>query len=154
MVVCLIPGPNKGGNIDTWLFPLIEEMKSLDRGSQHTGLDAYTGEQFTLRAWLVNCSADGPQLAELNGMARPGNACRPCHHCTIKATKASTSNHHYVIHKEKHYLELPHRTGVKATVEKWSQIKGKTNREYTSRRLGMNITAQDGFLLPNNGSQC
>ena len=82
-------------------------------------------------------------------MARPGNVCRPCYYYTIKATKASTSNHYYVIHKEKHYLELPHRTGVKAIVEKWSQIKGKTNREYILRRLSINIIAQDNFLLPN-----
>ena len=55
-----------------------------------------------LRAWLINYSTNGPQRAELNRLANPGNAYRPCYDCTITSTRA-LNGHYYVVYNNQHF---------------------------------------------------
>jgi hypothetical protein len=78
----IIPGPKKPKDLDTFLRPLVDELKQLDSGVE--ALDANTGRTFMLRAWVTMVTGDGPAVAEVMGFKRPGNAFRPCRTCTIK----------------------------------------------------------------------
>ena len=78
----VIPGPKKPRNLDSFLRPLVEELKRLDDGAP--AFDANTGQTFTLRAWVTMVTGDGPAIADAIGFKRPGNAYRPCRHCMIK----------------------------------------------------------------------
>lgn len=70
MLSCLIPGPRKYKNLDSWLWPMVEEMKKL--GQHHTpfvGINASTQKRFCLRAHILNVAGDGIALAEAMGLA-------------------------------------------------------------------------------------
>jgi hypothetical protein len=47
----VIPGPQKHKDLDSFLYPLIEELKQLGQGIN--AYDSYNGRSFTLRAFLV-----------------------------------------------------------------------------------------------------
>src|SRR6266480_975642 len=92
----IIPGPKKPKDIDTFLHPMINELKQLNTGiSCH---DATTDSDFTLRAWVTIVTGDGPAAAEIMGFKRPGNAYRPCRHCLINGVLSSSSRTYYIPH--------------------------------------------------------
>jgi Transposase family tnp2/Domain of unknown function (DUF4218) len=81
----IIPGPKKPKDLDTFLRPLVDELKQLDCGVD--AFDASTGSSFTLKAWVTIVTGDGPGIADAIGFKRPGNAYRPCRSCMIKGEK-------------------------------------------------------------------
>jgi hypothetical protein len=91
----IIPGPNEHGDTSSFLFPLIEELQEL-----HGGVDCINGtrkqEMFTLRAWMVTVTGDGPAITKVSGMKRPGNAKSPCRFCNIKGTPRIRNNFYAV----------------------------------------------------------
>jgi Transposase family tnp2/Domain of unknown function (DUF4218) len=96
----IIPGPKKPKDLDTFLRPLVDELKQLDCGTE--AFDASSGRTFMLRAWVTMVTGDGPAIAEAIGFKRPGNAYRPCRHCTIKGQKQGESGKktYYVPHTD------------------------------------------------------
>ena len=50
MASMVIPGPQKLKELDTFLQPLVEELKRLDRGVE--AYDANTGFTFDLKTWV------------------------------------------------------------------------------------------------------
>ena len=68
----IIPGPKKPKNLDSFLRPLVDELKQLDYGVK--AFDANMGQEFILRAWVTMVTGDGPAIAEAIGFKRPGNA--------------------------------------------------------------------------------
>ena len=80
----VIPGPKKQANLDSFLVPLIDELKQLGEGLRCT--DA-ANREFTLRAWPILVTGDGPAIAEVTGFKYPGNAKFPCRFCDIEAKK-------------------------------------------------------------------
>ena len=65
LLCLLIPGPKKHGLLDTFLYPFVEEMKALDAGIPNI-YNSYTDSSFSLHAWLLFVSGDGPASAEGN----------------------------------------------------------------------------------------
>jgi hypothetical protein len=51
MTALVIPGPYKQGDIDSFLYPLVEELKELGAGIN--AYDAYRQQSFTLKAHAV-----------------------------------------------------------------------------------------------------
>jgi hypothetical protein len=52
ILLCLvIPGPRKHGDLDSFLYPLVEELKQLGDGVD--AYDAWRKQDFCLRAWPV-----------------------------------------------------------------------------------------------------
>jgi len=98
-IICpfIIPGPSKYKNLDSFLQPLVDELKIL--GSPHgiNTYSAYQGSNFRLRAYAVLFSGDGPAISEAIGMKAPGNAKKPCRFCEVEATQAP-NNHYYIPH--------------------------------------------------------
>jgi Transposase family tnp2 len=54
----IIPGPQKPKDLDTFLQPLVEELKLLDRGVE--AYDANTGSTFNLKAWVTMVTGNSP----------------------------------------------------------------------------------------------
>jgi hypothetical protein len=103
MASTIIPRPKKPKNIDTFLHPMVDELKQLN-----TGIDCYdaaTDSDFTLRAWVTIATGDGPAVADIMGFKRPGNAYRPCCHCLIKGVLSSSSRTYYVPHTHYNFTQ-------------------------------------------------
>lgn len=86
----VIPGPRKYKDLDSYLYPLIQELKSLGNGVD--AWDAHACKSFKLRAWVVLVTGDGPAVAEAMGLKRPGNAKTPCRSCTRSSEAAITKD--------------------------------------------------------------
>jgi Transposase family tnp2 len=82
LLVILIPGLKKHILVDTFLWPLVQEIKKLDNGINRV-YNAYTKDKFRLRAWIDLCCGDGPTKADILGMMNLGNAICPCLYCKI-----------------------------------------------------------------------
>ncbi|XP_042757967.1 uncharacterized protein LOC111879186 [Lactuca sativa] len=79
MMSLLIQGPKQPGNdIDVYLAPLIEDMKNLWSPGVEV-YDAYSGENFQLRAMIYCTINDFPAYGNLSGYSTKGaNACPIC----------------------------------------------------------------------------
>ena len=88
----MTPTPRKHKDLDSFLVPLIAELKELSTRVQDV-YNKHTSSQFTLHGDLVLVSADGPASADASGLKNPGNAKTPCHQCYIPGTRAE--NGHY-----------------------------------------------------------
>jgi hypothetical protein len=121
----LIPGPRKYKDLNTFLFPLVEELHILADGVADVKND-FTGESFDLRAHLILVSADGPASADAMGLKRPGNAIRPCHHCMIPGVNGADKegkSHYYVPHKDIQDLaNLPPRTQLRDLIDHFDAL--------------------------------
>ncbi|KAL6189043.1 hypothetical protein ACLB2K_040433 [Fragaria x ananassa] len=75
----IIPGPKAPGNdIDVYLAPLIDELKSLWEVGNET-YDMHAKDSFTLRAALLRTVHDFPGYANLSGWSTKGfKACPTC----------------------------------------------------------------------------
>ena len=106
----ILPGPKKPKNLDSFLRPLVDELKQLDKGV--TMIDGNTATPFVLRAWATMVTGDGPALAEAIGFKRPGNAIRPCRTCTIKAQQELNPGRkrtYYLPHTDYSFNSPPYR---------------------------------------------
>ena len=71
---------------------------------------------------MINISRDGPALVEVMGMANPGNAIRPCHYCTIRATRAPNGTY-YILHSAEELRgNLNYRHNLRAMMEELYSI--------------------------------
>jgi len=126
MVSCIIPGPKKYKNIDSFLYPLVEELQQLHIGIPRV-FNKVTKANFVLRAWLILVSGDGPASADAIGLVTPGNAKRPCHHCYIQGVQGSKSKTYYVPTQNQKAEDLEPRFNLKAIIERWDQLDNKNS---------------------------
>jgi hypothetical protein len=82
-IICsgVIPGPRKPKDIDSFLYPLIRELKIL-----HHGVTTYNGattSDFSLCAHVITVTADMPARDMLMGLAGY-NSRHYCNYCTIR----------------------------------------------------------------------
>ncbi|KAJ8519136.1 hypothetical protein ONZ45_g3888 [Pleurotus djamor] len=66
IVVCVTPGPYPPGNLESFLYPLLQEMATLGEGVWVW--DALRNAYFVLRAFIVLALADQMGSAKLNGL--------------------------------------------------------------------------------------
>lgn len=120
-IICpfIIPGPAKYKDWDSFLQPLVDELKALGKPNGIDTYSAYQRNRFGLRAYAVLISGDGPAVSEAIGMKAPGNAIDPCRFCVMKAKKAP-NNHWYVPHPRDPCAtsrQLRPRTNLKQSLE-------------------------------------
>ena len=135
----VIPGPKKPNDLDSFLRPLVEELKGLDHGAE--AFDANTGQTFTLRAWVTMVTGDGPAIAEAIGFKRPGNAYRPCRCCLIKgkhgpAQGQNKNRTYYVPHTDYNFRHPPFR-GDDADTRELIALVEEANSAAESKRWGI-----------------
>ena len=81
----VIPGSFKEEYIDTWLDPLMTELRTLCGGVSGVW-DGATGESFVLRAHPILVTGDGQAVADIMGTKHPGNALLACRMCPFKGS--------------------------------------------------------------------
>lgn len=77
-----MPGPNKPKVIDSFIRPMIEEFKCLERGVPGV-YNAHNDSYFTLHGYLLTVTADMPARDELMGMAG-FSSYQYCNYCDIR----------------------------------------------------------------------
>ncbi|TGO31563.1 hypothetical protein BHYA_0524g00010 [Botrytis hyacinthi] len=134
LLSCLIPGPRKVGDLDSFLQPMVDEMlvlgkgiHSLDdyNGSKHRLYNSFTNKPFILRAWIIIVSGDGPGRAEAMGLKEPGNAYRPCHYCMICGVRKSNGGSYYIPHTAAQLRDggLELRNNVRFQLREWEGMR-------------------------------
>ena len=84
IAVSIIPGPKKPKDIDSFLYPLVEELLQLCHGIR--AFDANTGILFCLRAFLIVAFGDIPAMSLLLKM-KGHNAIASCRSCNIRGLR-------------------------------------------------------------------
>ena len=94
-IICLgvIPGPKKPVDMDSFLWPIVEELLRLQLGIQ--AFDVSADELFLLRAYLIIVFGDIPAVSMVMRMTGH-NGFSPCRMCNIKGIRAPDSNAYYV----------------------------------------------------------
>ncbi|CAD7060357.1 unnamed protein product, partial [Tilletia caries] len=78
-VSCVVPGPNNPVNVDSFLWPVVQELARAAHG--YWIWDGAREEWFVWRAWLVATAADQQGSSKINHMTGPTGycGCRNCH---------------------------------------------------------------------------
>jgi hypothetical protein len=88
-----IPGPKKPHDMDSFLWPLVQELHQLEKGVKT--FDPSSRSLFLLRAYLIIVFGDIPAIAMIMRM-KGANGVSPCRICNIKAVRGGGSNTYYV----------------------------------------------------------
>src|SRR6201999_466480 len=91
--VGVIPGPKKPSDMDSFLWPLVQELVQLEIGIK--AFDALSRKVFLLHVFLLLVFGDIPAIAMIMQM-KGQNGISPCPMCEIQAIRANNSNTHYV----------------------------------------------------------
>lgn len=89
----VIPGPNKPHDIDSFIWPLIQELNRLADGV--AAYDILGNAMFSLRAFLIVVFGDIPAVSMLMHM-KGHNAKSPCRMCKIAGIHSSGGKTNYV----------------------------------------------------------
>jgi len=92
--VGVIPGPKKPSDMDSFLYPLVEELLQLAIGVN--AFDAVTERLFILRTYLIVNIGDIPAISLLMRM-KGHNAFSPCRMCKIVGAQGPPPNKTYYI---------------------------------------------------------
>ena len=89
-VICVgeVPGPEKPKDMDSFLYPAVQELLKLSVGVK--AYDVVEKEIFTLRAYLLTIFGDIPAVSMLLRM-KGHNAIYPCRLCTIRGVRIPKS---------------------------------------------------------------
>lgn len=103
LCVGVIPGPKAPKDMDSFLFPFVEELLALMRGVP--AFDRRNMRQFVLRAYLIALFGDMSAVAKLMRMKGHGGI-SPCQACRILSIRDSTHSK-----STAHYTPLYHDNG-------------------------------------------
>ncbi|KAL1914100.1 uncharacterized protein VTP21DRAFT_1503 [Calcarisporiella thermophila] len=92
LISTLIPGPKQPKDLNSFLAPLVNELKLLEAGVPC--FDGLKNEDFTLRAYTVFWSGDIPAISKLAGLTGT-NSYRGCRFCMIRGTYQNQRRHIY-----------------------------------------------------------
>ena len=152
LLSCLIPGPSNYKNLDSIMYPILQELLQLEKGVEDV-FNAYTpDEPFKLYARLLVVSGDGPASADAIGMKKPGAAKRPCHHCMIKGEISGTT--YYIPHSPADLAGgLKLRTQLREIIYHWQSYSAKGERDQWGKDLGISrassLLTLENLSFPN-----
>ena len=136
LLSCLIPGPRAHKNLDSFLFPVVQELKELGQGIPDCANES-SETTFTLHAYLMLISADGLASADAIGMKKPGNSYRPCHQCSIMAT-LGLNRTYYIPHSPNMDLHnLSPRQNLRKVFSLWEALADPKRKKEMSQELGL-----------------
>ena len=155
IAVSVIPGPKKPKDINSFLYPLIEELLTLANGVR--AYDANMEELFCLRAFLMVAFGDIPAVSLLLKM-KGHNVIVPCCICNIQGLRIPDSDAkiHYIPldhlqHPKRGSIsaydpyKLPARTQMEFASNAQEVITAKTHAE--EKRLGMKYGIKGRTIL-------
>lgn len=107
-IICVgvIPGPKAVKDMDSFLYPLVEELLKLEAGV--AAYDVTSDSMFLLRAFLILVFGDMPAVAKLMRM-KGHNGKSPCRTCDITGIRIPNSDSpiHYVPLYRSHNSDQP-----------------------------------------------
>lgn len=131
MFTMIIPGTVHYTAMNTFLWPLMEELHQLHRGVEGV-FDAYEDATFTLRAELLFATGDGPAIAQLMGTKRPGAAKMPCRFCDLKGVRGDSKYY---------YPNTTYEPGLRTTLAQ--EIRDFSEIVKDMRQNGINLLSRD-----------
>ena len=162
--ICIgeVPGPEKPKDMDSFLYPVVQELLKLSVGVQ--AYDVIEEEIFILRAYLITIFGDIPAVSMLLRM-KGHNARSPCRLCTIQGIRIpnSRTTTHYVplcrknLHTGQKYYDpanLPPRTHEQFIAQAHEIQSAETNAqsERLATEYGINgiplLSVLDSLSLP------
>lgn len=138
-LICLgvIPGPKAVKDIETFLYPLVEELFELMHGV--AAYDADKDEMFVLCAFLILAFGDIPAIAKLMSMKGHNGKvpCRACEIIAIRSPNSQNSAHYTPLHRSRSSepsqpydpLHLPLRTHACMMSQARKVINARSNAE-------------------------
>ena len=114
----IIPGGYNHKFVDTWLQPLVDELREL-----HDGIPAYDGarnQSFVLKAHVILVTGDGPAIAEVMGTKSPGKSKQSCRLCTFSGTKGRHGKYFYP-HNNNEVTGI--NAGLREQIERFERIR-------------------------------
>jgi hypothetical protein len=90
LVVGFVPGPNNPKNLDSFMYPLVEEFRELGDGIE--AWNGYQDKAFTLRAYITVVTGDMPGRSKLQGF-KGSRAVRYCPYCYVRAVHSGRSTY-------------------------------------------------------------
>ena len=95
LALCVIPGPKKPQDFDSFLWPFLQELLCLARGVR--SFDVLSSTFFTLRAHLIVVFGDIPAMSMVMRM-KGHNGASPCRMCNIRGLRVpdQPGTTHYV----------------------------------------------------------
>jgi hypothetical protein len=90
LVVGFVPGPNNPKNLDSFMYPLIEEFLALERGIK--AWNGYREKSFILHAHIAVVTGDMPGRSKLQGF-KGSRALRYCPYCYAKAVHSGRTTY-------------------------------------------------------------
>src|SRR6266550_3726598 len=140
--VGVIPGPKKPTDMDSFLYPLVQELLQFEIGVK--AFDTLTKTLFILHAYLIVVIGDIPAVALLMRM-KGHNAFSPCRMCEITGVREPPSTTHYVpLYRQSsasyNPSNLPMRTreGFMNEAEEVQFAINKTIAEHLAKEFGIN----------------
>ena len=162
--ICIgeVPGPEKPKDMDSFLYPAIQEFLKLSIGVR--AYDVIEEEIFILRAYLITIFGDIPAVSMLLRM-KGHNARSPCRLCTIQGIripKSSTTTHYVPLSRKNLQsgqmdydpANLPPRTHEQFMAQAHEVQLAETNAksERLAMKYGINgvplLTVLDSLSLP------
>ncbi|KAF9470601.1 hypothetical protein BDN70DRAFT_939565 [Pholiota conissans] len=158
-----IPGPNKPKNVDSFQFPGLHHLCSLQREGLRIW-DASTNRLFLSKLFLALDTADGPGMAYQNGLVGHHGkyGCRL--YCSVPGRHKPHGSHYYpALLKPNDYImhgcdheDISHFVSTSAPSNWYFQnlqflLQSPNETQYKKRRLETGITKPTIFLgIPNN----
>jgi hypothetical protein len=90
LIVGFVPGPNNPKNLDSFMYPLVEEFVALERGVE--AWNGYRQKAFTLHAYIAVVTGDMPGRSKLQGF-KGSRALRYCPYCYAMAVHSGNSTY-------------------------------------------------------------
>ncbi|KAK0558479.1 hypothetical protein OC844_005125 [Tilletia horrida] len=166
-IASVIPGPNNPIDLDSFLFPIMQEIARAALG--YWVWDAACEEWFLWRAWLVAAAADQKGQAKLNHMTGPTGfvGCKACEmkaNYSYKGQKVGyypldtvESEHDRTQHRPLHYdpFDLPMRNDdtYADDLAELDGCRNDTQRRDTRRETGVSgrplLSASPAFTMPS-----
>ncbi|CAG8854910.1 42574_t:CDS:2, partial [Gigaspora margarita] len=124
LVVAIIPGPKQPKNFNTFMRPLINELKQLEEGI--LCWDAVTNENFTLHAHVIFWCGDIPAISKLMYITGH-NSYMGCRFCDIRGIISGEPNKNHV------YYPLIPPSGRKLPIYNLDNLPLRTHKSYLEK---------------------
>lgn len=104
LFITMAPGPRQPRDLDSFMVPLISELKTLNEGVEAIdgSLDRELPDEqrrFVLKAHLLTASGDGPGITKLMHLTGHRGT-YPCRFCWLKGTYSDTNKRYYFPHND------------------------------------------------------
>ncbi|PXF41853.1 hypothetical protein BWQ96_08432 [Gracilariopsis chorda] len=94
MPLTFVPGPTEPSDLQSFLGPLIEELKELENDGRGTEFLFYDGKRRRVRVHMLCFTGDLPAVKKVSGI-KGHNAKFPCRYCVVSGVWSASHRHYY-----------------------------------------------------------